>query len=113
MLWEDVMREPTFLILAALTAEPLHGYGIITAVEHLSGGRVRLRAGTLYAALERLVTEGALLVDREELVEGRLRRYYRITDRGLEALRTGVEDLAADVSAARRQLTRARGRRLA
>ena len=56
----SVVREPTFLILAAVAADPLHGYGIIQSVEELSDGRVRLRAGTLYAALDRLVREGSL-----------------------------------------------------
>jgi PadR family transcriptional regulator, regulatory protein PadR len=101
-----VVREPTFLILAAVAADPLHGYGILRSVEQLSGGRVRLRAGTLYAALDRLVREGALVVDHEEVVDGRLRRYYRITESGLHALRQGVEDLDANIAAARRQLVR-------
>ena len=48
------LREPTFFVLTALLPAPLHGYGIIKAVEEMSDGRVRLRAGTLYAALERL-----------------------------------------------------------
>ncbi len=100
----DVLREPTFLILAAVAPLPLHGYGILQSVEELSEGRVRLRAGTLYAALDRLVREGSLVVDREEVVEGRLRRYYRITDNGLEVLRCGVERLEANVTAARGQL---------
>jgi DNA-binding PadR family transcriptional regulator len=101
-----MLREPTFLILAALAAAPLHGYGIIQAVDELSQGRVRIRAGTLYAALDRLVTEGSLIVDHEEVVESRLRRYYRITDAGLEVLRSGVEHLEANARAARCQLDR-------
>ena len=101
---DGVLREPTFLILAAVAPAPLHGYGILQAVEELSQGRVRLRPGTLYAALDRLVGEGSLAVDREEVVESRLRRYYRITDGGLEVLRRGVEQLEANVTAARGQL---------
>lgn len=108
-----MLREPTFLILAAVAPMPLHGYGIIQAVQELSQGRVRLRAGTLYAALDRLVGEGSLVVDREEVVDGRLRRYYRITDRGLEALGRGVEQLEANALAARGQLARRPDRGLA
>ena len=52
------LREPTFFLLTALLPGPLHGYGIIKAVEEMSDGRVRLRAGTLYAALERLENAG-------------------------------------------------------
>ena len=51
------LREPTFLILTALAAGAQHGYGIMTDVAEISGGRVRLRAGTLYAALNRLAAE--------------------------------------------------------
>ena len=40
------MREPTFLILTALAAQSRHGYGIITDVTQLSGGRVKLAPGT-------------------------------------------------------------------
>lgn len=101
-----VVREPTFLILAAVAADALHGYGILQSIEELSEGRVRLRAGTLYAALDRLVREGSLVVDHEQVVEGRLRRYYRITDAGLDTLRRGVADLEGNISVARRQLGR-------
>ena len=77
-----MIREPTLFVLAALARTPLHGYAIIGAVAELSEGRVTLRAGTLYAALDRLVREGALEVDAEEIVDGRLRRRYRITAAG-------------------------------
>ena len=80
------LQEPTFLILAALAAQPLHGYGVIQEVAQLSGGRVTLRPGTLYGALDRLVEQGLVVADREEVVDGRLRRYYRLTDEGAAVL---------------------------
>jgi DNA-binding PadR family transcriptional regulator len=55
-------------------------------VAALSGGHVRLQAGTLYAALDRLVGEGSVEVDREETIDGRPRRYYRLTEHGTAAL---------------------------
>jgi DNA-binding PadR family transcriptional regulator len=76
------MQEATFLILTALAGDVQHGYGIITDVERISDGRVRLRAGTLYTALDRLREDGLIDVDREEIVENRLRRYYRLTPSG-------------------------------
>jgi len=79
------MREPTYFILLALHSEPLHGYAIASKAEQLSNGRVKLAAGTLYGALDRLVTEGHLTVDSEEKVNGRRRRYYRITESGQAA----------------------------
>ena len=80
------LREPTFFMLTALADEPRHGYGIIQEVERLSEGRTRLRAGTLYAALDRLGEEGLIEIAREEVVDGRLRRYYRLTQVGSSTL---------------------------
>jgi len=80
------MQEATFLILTALAAGSQHGYGIITDVTGISGGRVRLRAGTLYTALDRLRADGLIEVEREEIVDSRLRRYYRLTPVGSERL---------------------------
>ncbi len=43
--------------------------------------------GTLYGALDRLVGQGLVAGDGEAQVEGRLRRYYKLTDSGAEAVR--------------------------
>jgi len=93
------MQEATFLILTALAAGSQHGYGIITDVREISGGRVRLRAGTLYTALDRLRAEGLIGVHREEIVEGRLRRYYRLTPMGSDLLAAEAARLQANAKA--------------
>jgi DNA-binding PadR family transcriptional regulator len=80
------MREPTFLILTALAGAVRHGYGIAQEVRVLSEGRVRLLTGTLYTALDRLTAEGLVEPDHEEEVDGRVRRYYRLTSDGLAAV---------------------------
>jgi DNA-binding PadR family transcriptional regulator len=98
------LREPTFLILTALAREPLHGYAVINEVSELSGGRVTLRPGTLYGALDRLADDGLVTLDREESVDGRLRRYYRLSDAGESTLRTETERMRRNVDAATRRL---------
>ena len=98
------LREPTFLILTALAAGPQHGYGIMTDVAQISGGRVRLRAGTLYAALNRLDTEHMVEVDREEIVDARLRRYYRLTPEGARRLQQEVERMRSTATVAAQRL---------
>jgi len=98
------MQEATFLILAALAAGSQHGYGIITDVEQISKTRVRLRAGTLYAALERLRTDKLIDVDREEIVESRLRRYYRLTPSGAERLAQEADRLRSNAHVAMSRL---------
>ncbi|WP_261808926.1 PadR family transcriptional regulator [Nonomuraea sp. C10] len=80
------MTEATYFILAALLEEPLHGYGIIKRTAEQSAGRVKPAVGTLYGALDRLSAAGLVTIDREEIVDGRARRYYRITDEGVAAV---------------------------
>ena len=101
------MQEPTFLILTVLVGGPLHGYAILSEVETLAAGRVRMRVGTLYAALDRLAGEGLVEVAKEEIVNGRLRRSYRITARGADALTEETRRLEFLASQARRRLAKA------
>lgn len=102
------MQEATFLILTALAGGSQHGYGIITDVQAISGG-VRLKAGTLYAALERLRADKLVEVDREEIVDSRLRRYYRLTPAGGEVLAAEAARLQANASVALSRLKPAAG----
>jgi DNA-binding PadR family transcriptional regulator len=105
------MTEPAFFVLTALVDGPCHGYGIVAEVSELSGGRVRLKIGSLYGVLDRLVGVGLVELDREEAWQGRLRRYYRLTDRGRAALTEEAERLAANAHTASVRL-RARRRAL-
>jgi DNA-binding PadR family transcriptional regulator len=107
------MQEPTFLILTALADGALHGYGIMTEVTRISQGRVSLRAGTLYAALDRLLGSGTISVDHEEIVDSRLRRYYRLTPSGAELLADEASRLGANAKLAVSRLRRLPGARLA
>ena len=103
------MQEPTFLIMTALAAGAQHGYGIMADVMRISDGRVRLRAGTLYAALDRLKADGLVTSDRDEIVDGRLRRYYRITDEGAGQLAAEVPRMRATAAPAALRLGLAGG----
>jgi PadR family transcriptional regulator, regulatory protein PadR len=95
------MSEATYYVLAALLDGRLHGYGIIKKVVALSGGEAKLTTGTLYGALDRLSEQGLVELAGEEQVEGRRRRYYRITDDGAEAVRTEAERMRRAVRAVR------------
>ena len=81
------MREPTYFVLASLLDGPLHGYAIIKRAAGLSGGRVTMATGTLYTALDRLAAEGYVRLVSEEIVNGRARRSYGLTEAGQDALR--------------------------
>ena len=88
------MRAPTYYVLASLLDGPLHGYGIIQRTAELSGNRVRLATGTLYTALDRLTADGYVRLVREEIVNGRARRSYGLTDSGAAALRAEAARMA-------------------
>ncbi|TYB61521.1 helix-turn-helix transcriptional regulator [Nonomuraea sp. PA05] len=98
------MTEPMFLALTALVDEPRHGYGIVQEVDRLSEGRVQLKIGTLYGVLDRLSAGGLVVLDREEAQQGRLRRYYRLTDEGAAALQEEASRMAATAAAATTRL---------
>jgi DNA-binding PadR family transcriptional regulator len=100
------LQEPTFLILAVLADAPMHGYAVIQEVSALSGGRVVLRPGTLYGALDRLAEQGLVAIDREEVVDGRLRRYYGLTDDGAELLAADAKRLTSNAAVATNRLRR-------
>ncbi|MEU1801486.1 helix-turn-helix transcriptional regulator [Streptomyces sp. NPDC019937] len=80
------LTEPQYFILAALMDGPLHGYGIIKAAEQATDGRLRIAVGTLYGALERMERAGLVAADHEEIVDGRARRYYKLTEDGTAML---------------------------
>ena len=80
---ELALTESTYYILLALY-EPRHGYGIMQQAEALSKGRVHLAAGTLYGALNSMCDKGWILLLPVE--DGRRKKEYKITQRGLEVL---------------------------
>src|SRR4051794_35115508 len=98
------MTEQAYLVLLALAEEPRHGYGIVQAVKVMSDDRVRLSAGTLYGILDRLVEAGYAESSGEVVVDGRLRRYYRLTADGLASLASETARLADLARLARRVL---------
>ena len=85
-----VLTESTYYILLSLYT-PQHGYGIMQRTEALSGGRVRLAAGTLYCALTSLCDKGwiaPLPVD-----ENSRKKEYQLTAKGLEVLKNELNRL--------------------
>lgn len=101
---EPEVREPTFFVLAALASGAKHGYALIKDTAELSDGRVNLRVGTLYAALDRLQEQGLVAIAGEEVVDGRHRRYFALTDDGEALLEAEAARLEANAKQARAQL---------
>ncbi|MFE9424498.1 PadR family transcriptional regulator [Kitasatospora sp. NPDC006697] len=98
------MQEPTLLVLTALADAPRHGYALIQEVAAISGGRVKLRTGTLYGALDRLLAQGLVRVESDEVVDGRARRTYALSEGGREVLATEAARLRSVAAEAERRL---------
>ncbi|TBL78527.1 PadR family transcriptional regulator [Paenibacillus thalictri] len=81
------LTETVYYILLALM-EPAHGYFIMQKVEELSGGQVRMAAGTLYGAIENLVK---LKYIQPIQSEDSRRKVYAITEQGKQILRLDYE----------------------
>ena len=101
-----------FEILLSLADGERHGYDIMQDVERRTGGKTVIRPGSLYRAVHRLLEQGLVeeLDERPDMEDDdERRRYYRISDDGLEALREETERMSSAVEAARaKRLMRAR-----
>jgi DNA-binding PadR family transcriptional regulator len=86
------LQEATFFILLSLAQTPKHGYAILLDVTELSDGRLQLSTGTLYGALRRLLDQSWIerYDEASEVVNGRERKAYRITDLGQKILNAEV-----------------------
>lgn len=72
--------------------ERMYGYEIYTKVKDLSDGKIILKDGSLYPALQKMHQDG-LLSFKEEEVGGRVRKYYYITKAGKKEKTVFVEEL--------------------
>ena len=81
------------IILKLLSGqERMYGYEISMRVKELSEGKILLKDGSLYPALQKMTSDG-LLSFKEELVGGRIRKYYYITQRGQKETTVYVQEL--------------------
>lgn len=90
--------------MAVLADGDLYGYAILAEVRSFSDGAIVLGTGTLYGALERLQDASMVAVVDEEVVDGRLRRYYHLTESGRAAVIAELDRRAQLLTAARRRL---------
>jgi PadR family transcriptional regulator PadR len=79
-----------FFILCVLQTRPMHGYEIARTVERTTKGCCAPAEGTIYPVL-REFEQGGYVTARTEVVHGRQRKIYAITDRGREAFQVAVD----------------------
>jgi DNA-binding PadR family transcriptional regulator len=78
-----------FFVLQVLHDGPTHGYDIARAVERTTNGCCSPSEGALYPTL-REFEQGGYLTSETEVVSGRERRVYTLSDKGREAFKVGL-----------------------
>ena len=76
----------TLLILSLLSGEEMYGYQMITELSRRSDRTFELKEGTLYPILHALEADRLVTVRERAAENGRMRKYYRITKKGLQVL---------------------------
>lgn len=82
------LTEALFYILLAVRT-PNHGYGIIQDISEMTDGRVVLGPGTLYGAINSMLTKGWIRLYSEDK-ESRKKKEYLITNTGREIFKNEV-----------------------
>lgn len=90
--WSGTIRMALskFFVLRVLRDGPSHGYDIARAVERVTSGCCSPTEGGLYPVL-REFEQGGYVTSKAEVVSGRERKVYTLTEKGIEAFRVGLE----------------------
>ena len=75
------------LILKLLDNQDMYGYQIIEELARRSDNTFQLKAGTLYPLLHGLDKKGLLESYEENADSARIRKYYRLTNKGKKHLK--------------------------
>lgn len=97
------------LVLQTLSVGSLHGYAIAQHIERLSDGVFRVEQGSLYPALERLLSAGWVTAKWDKSPTGRRARYYTLTASGRRQLGHEISEFEKASLAIARILGRAGG----
>jgi PadR family transcriptional regulator PadR len=79
-----------FFILRVLHDGPMHGYDIARTVARVTGGCCSPTEGTIYPVLREFEAGGFVTVE-EEVVQGRQRRVYALTEQGRAGFRVALD----------------------
>src|SRR4051812_15965167 len=88
----DVMQGTLdLLILKALVLESMHGWGITSRIDRISGGAFKVGQGSLYPALHRFEKRGWVASYWRTTENNRIARYYELSAPGRHALAQETE----------------------
>lgn len=84
----------TIILKLLSEQEKMYGYEMTQKVKALTKGELNITEGALYPALHKLEAEGVLEVEVLK-VDNRLRKYYKLTEKGKEETVSKLAELEA------------------
>lgn len=90
---QDSLKKGTIemIVLFLLDKEEMYGYQIRQEFKKRSDGYYSIPDASLYPTLYRLLERG-FISEREEVIENRMRRYYKLEPSGKERLEETLEE---------------------
>jgi PadR family transcriptional regulator PadR len=91
---KELLKGTLSAILLKLLAENgrMYGYEISQKVKEITDGKIHLKDGSLYPALQKMTADG-LLTYEEEFIGKRVRKYYVLTTKGKEETTVYLDEL--------------------
>ena len=86
------MDRTRLLVMGLLSGGDMYGYQMIVELERRSDGTFSMQEGTLYPVLHGMEKDGLVDAYEQAAPTGRMRKYYRLTRKGKEALKTETQE---------------------
>ncbi|MBR2483460.1 MAG: helix-turn-helix transcriptional regulator [Oscillospiraceae bacterium] len=86
------MDRTRLLVMGLLSGGDMYGYQMIVELERRSDGTFSMKEGTLYPVLHGMEKDGLVDAYEQAAPTGRMRKYYRLTRKGKEALKTETQE---------------------
>lgn len=86
------MDRTRLLVMGLLSGGDMYGYQMIVELERRSDGTFSMKEGTLYPVLHGMEKDGLVDAYEQAAPTGRMRKYYRLTRKGKEVLKTETQE---------------------
>ena len=83
---KQAMEHTSLVVLHLLSTQDMYGYQMISELERKFDSTFSMKEGTLYPILKGLENEGAVEAYQQETPNGRVRKYYHLTEKGKKQL---------------------------
>ena len=86
------MDRTRLLVMGLLSGGDMYGYQMIVELERRSDGTFSMKEGTLYPVLHGMEKDGLVDAYEPAAPTGRMQKYYHLTRKGKEALKTETQE---------------------